>query len=61
MYYYYKKCWNFIAACKDAGELYAGLRAILREADERGKYPEDWHIRALQRAADHKYEQLTEG
>ena len=58
MYYYYKKCLEFIENATEAAGLYDGIRAILREADRRGKHPEDWHIKTLQRAADAKYIEL---
>ena len=44
-----------------ATKLYAGIRAILGELDNRGRYPEDWEIKKIQRLADARYIELTEG
>jgi hypothetical protein len=60
VYCYYKKCLDFIENATEPGGLYDGIRAILKEADDRGRYPEDWHIKTIQRAADAKYIKLTE-
>lgn len=58
MYYYYKKCLDYIEKATTAAGFYDAIRAILKEADQRGKYPEDWHIKTIQRAADAKYLEL---
>lgn len=60
MYYYYFKCFDFIKNCTDKSGLYDGIRSILKEADNKGRYPEDWHIKTIQRAADAKYIELSE-
>ena len=57
---YYSKCLKYIENCDDPAILYSGLRAILKEANEKetflkSYYPEDYQIKKLQRAADAKY------
>ena len=60
---YYNKCIEFIRNATNPDTLYNGLRAILKEAVEKSTplkdyYPEDYQIKALQRAADAKYIEL---
>lgn len=50
--------YQYIKAETDAEKLYDGIRAILREMDKRGRYPEDWEIKKIQRLADAKAEEL---
>ena len=52
---------QYIEQETNPARLYDGIRAILAEMDARGKYPQDWTIKQIQRAADYKYSQLTEG
>ena len=54
------KVFEYIKTEKDPKKLYDGIRAILQEMDARGKYPEDWTIKRIQRAADARYLELTE-
>jgi hypothetical protein len=61
---YYNKCLEYIKNAKDANSLYNDIRAILKEADEKSTiskdyYPSDYQIKAIQRAADAKYIELT--
>lgn len=63
MYYYYKKCLNFIDNATSTAGFYDGIRAILKEANEKSTflknlYPEDHLIKKIQRAADAKYIKL---
>lgn len=53
--------YTYIKKETDAAKLYAGIRAILGELDNRGRYPEDWEIKKIQRLADARYIELTEG
>lgn len=50
--------YKYIKAETDAEKLYDGIRAILREMDKRGRYPEDWEIKKIQRLADARAEEL---
>ncbi len=57
---YYYKCLKFIENATTAAGFYEGIRAILKEANEKSTllknyYPEDHLIKRLQRAADAKY------
>lgn len=51
--------YEYIKAETDPTKLYGGIRAILLELDRRGRYPEDWTIKELQRLADARYAELT--
>ena len=53
--------YEYIEKETDPTKLYDGIRAILQKMDERGRYPEDWIIKRIQRAADARYYELTEG
>ena len=53
--------YQYIKQENDPNRLYDGIRQILRRMDERGKYPEDWEIKRMQRLADARYAELTEG
>lgn len=55
----YSKAKQFIRNATDSKTLYEKIREILM-ADERD-YPEDWEIKELQRMADAKYIELTQG
>lgn len=50
--------YQYIEKETDAARLYGGIRAILSEMDSRGRYPEDWEIKRIQRLADNKYNTL---
>ena len=50
--------YQYIKTETDAEKLYDGIRAILREMDKRGRYPEDWVIKKIQRLADARAEEL---
>lgn len=50
--------YRYIETETDPGKLYDGIRAILRDMDSRGRYPEDWEIKKMQRLADARYEEL---
>ena len=52
--------YQYIKAETDSTKLYDGIRAILREMDRRGRYPEDWEIKKIQRLADARAEELME-
>ena len=43
----------------DPNRLYDGVRSIMHQLDRQGRYPEDWKVKQIQRAADHRYSQLT--
>ena len=63
MYYYYKKCMDYIESATTTTGFYENIRAILHEAAERSTmlkdlYPEDHLIKKIQRAADAKYNVL---
>lgn len=49
---------TYIKQATNPETLYSDIRAMLEELDKRGKYPEDWTIKKLQREADYRYEQL---
>lgn len=51
---------QYIKTETDSTKLYDGIRAILREMDRRGRYPEDWEIKKIQRLADARAEELRE-
>lgn len=53
--------YEYIRRETDPAKLYSGIRAILGEMDERGRYPEDWEIKQIQRVADARYDELTRG
>lgn len=53
--------YEYIRTETDPTKLYDGIRAILKKLDEKGRYPEDWEIKRMQRAADARYLELTEG
>lgn len=50
--------YEYIKKETDPRKLYDGIRAILMEMDRRGRYPEDWQIKRIQRAADARYLEL---
>lgn len=52
--------YKYIETETDSAKLYDGIRAILREMDKRGRYPEDWEIKKIQRLADARAEELEE-
>lgn len=52
--------YQYIKTETDSKKLYDGIRAILREMDKRGRYPEDWEIKKIQRLADARAEELEE-
>ena len=52
--------YEYIKAETDPAKLYDGVRAILQKLDARGRYPEDWEIKKMQRVADARYIELTE-
>lgn len=52
--------YQYIKIETDSTKLYDGIRAILREMDRRGRYPEDWEIKKIQRLADARAEELEE-
>ena len=52
--------YQYIKTETDSTKLYDGIRAILREMDKRGRYPEDWEIKKIQRLADARAEELRE-
>jgi hypothetical protein len=52
--------YEYIKTETDPTKLYDGIRAILTKMDARGRYPEDWEIKRMQRAADARYTELTE-
>lgn len=52
--------YQYIKTETDSTKLYDGIRAILREMDKRGRYPEDWEIKTIQRIADARAEELRE-
>lgn len=52
--------YQYIKTETDAKKLYDGIRAILREMDKCGRYPEDWEIKKMQRLADARAEELRE-
>lgn len=52
--------YQYIKAETDSKKLYDGIRAILEEMDRRGRYPEDWEIKIIQRLADARAEELRE-
>ena len=52
--------YQYIKTETDSTKLYDGIRAILREMDRRGRYPEDWEIKKIQRLADARAEELME-
>ena len=49
---------KFIENATSPVGFYDGIRTILNNVDE-AHYPEDWHIKALQRLADAKYAVLS--
>lgn len=51
--------YQYIEQETNPARLYDGIRAILKEMDSRGRYPEDWTIKDIQRKADAKYSELT--
>lgn len=53
--------YQYIKTETDPRKLYDGIRAILSDLDRRGRYPDDWEIKNIQRAADARYLDLTEG
>lgn len=53
--------YEYIKTETDATKLYKGIRAILLDMDKKGKYPDDWEIKKMQRAADARYIALTGG
>lgn len=53
--------YEYIKTETDATKLYNGIRAILSDMDKKGKYPADWEIKKMQRAADARYIALTGG
>ncbi len=53
--------YQVIENCTDASALYSGVRDILEKLDRKGRYPEDWEIKNIQRKCDAKYAELTEG
>ena len=53
--------YEYIKTETDAAKLYSGIRAILSNMDKKGKYPDDWEIKKMQRAADARYNELTGG
>lgn len=50
--------YSYIENETDPSKLYEGIRSILGEMDRRGKYPEDWEVKKIQRLADARYEKL---
>lgn len=50
--------YSYIKNETDPLKLYEGIRSILCEMDRRGKYPEDWEVKKIQRLADARYEEL---
>lgn len=52
--------YKYIKTETDSTKLYDGIRAILEEMDRRGRYPEDWEIKTIQRLADARAEELME-
>lgn len=50
--------YEYIRNETDPGKLYDGIREILQKMDARGRYPEDWEIKRMQRAADARYIEL---
>ena len=52
--------YQYIKTETDSTKLYDCIRAILREMDRRGRYPEDWEIKKIQRLADARAEELEE-
>ena len=50
--------YEYIKKETDPRKLYDGIRAILMEMDRCGRYPEDWQIKRIQRAADARYLEL---
>ena len=52
--------YQYIKTETDSKKLYNGIRAILEEMDRRGRYPEDWEIKKIQRLADARAEELEE-
>ena len=50
--------YKYIKTETDSTKLYDGIRAILRDMDRRGRYPEDWEIKKIQRLADARAEEL---
>ena len=52
--------YKYIKTETDSTKLYDGIRAILRDMDRRGRYPEDWEIKKIQRLADARAEELRE-
>lgn len=63
---YYNKCLEYIKGATDKDALYNDIRAILVEAMNHSTilkdfYPSDHQIKTIQRAADAKYIELTEG
>lgn len=50
--------YGYIKTETDKSRLYQGIREILEDMDKRGKYPEDWEIKKIQRLADEKYAQI---
>ena len=51
--------YEYIRTETDPTKLYNGIREILRELDRRGRYPEDWETKKIQRLADARYSELT--
>lgn len=50
--------YEYIKTETDPRKLYDGIRAILRDLDAHGRYPQDWEIKRMQRAADARYIEL---
>jgi len=50
--------YSYIKKETDPAKLYDGIRSILADMDRRGKYPEDWEIKKMQRLADARYKEL---
>ena len=50
--------YSYIKKETDPEKLYDGIRSILSDMDRRGKYPEDWEIKKMQRLADARYKEL---
>ena len=52
--------YQYIKTETDIKKLYNGIRAILEDMDRRGRYPEDWEIKKIQRIADARAEELRQ-
>ena len=50
--------YDYIKKETDPIKLYDGIRAILQKMYESGRYPQDWEIKRMQRAADARYLEL---